>query len=301
MKQAAHRGDERNRPHVPEVVLEVLDRHLGLPLEHGVNETRASGRADVPLLDVADSARALESDARHERDVAERQPAEAAEQRTVRRRPQPLGQRSIVPQFAAVDERELLGVVRRVQARLVDRLLADDRVEEVAAGWHQCARRDAPVVFRPLTKLAAQLVGRIEVQRHEHWRAVGQRPWLERRLREPEHRARSVQADGVHAQRARKVRRDLAEHLVGLDDLHGRAGRVEPKALAQLVDDADVDAGLEAAAKIHWQVIRLGVGTGGRDALARRHRVFRCATDRDSGSSHPRPRVLSEAFPSVLG
>ena len=121
--------------------LEVLQRHLGLPLEHRVDVARARGRADVPLLDVADPARALQADAGDQRDVAEGQPAETAEERAVGRRPQALGQRAVVAQFVVADGRELLGVVGGIEARLVDRLLADDRVEEVAAGRHQ--RRSA--------------------------------------------------------------------------------------------------------------------------------------------------------------
>ena len=179
-----------------------------------------------------------------------------------------------VPQFVAADERELLGVVGRIQPRLVYRLLADDRVEEVAAGRHQPARRHASVVLGPLYQLAVRLVGRVEVHRHQHWRAVGQSPCLERHLREPEHRARAVEADGVHAQRGRKVGRDLAEHLVDLDDLDRRAWRIEPQRLPELIDHADVDAGLEAAAEVDRQAIGLGVGARRRDAFARRHRGF---------------------------
>ncbi len=75
---------------------EVRDRHLGLALEHRVDVGRARDRADVPLLDVADPARAPHPGARHQRDVAERQPAETAEQRPVRRLPQVFGQRAVV-------------------------------------------------------------------------------------------------------------------------------------------------------------------------------------------------------------
>ena len=46
----------------------------------------------------------------------------------------------------------------------------------------------------------------------------------------------AAQADDVDAQGVDQVGRDLAEHLVRLDDLDRRAGLVEPQRLAQLVD-----------------------------------------------------------------
>ena len=64
---------------------------------------------------------------------------------------------------------------------------------------------------------------------------------------------------------------DLAEHLVRLDDLDRRAGRVEPQGLAELVHAADVHAGDRAAAQVEGHVVRLLVVQGGFDALARVH------------------------------
>ena len=43
---------------------------------------------------------------------------------------------------------------------------------------------------------------------------------------------------------------DLAEHLVDLDHLDRRARRIQPQVLAQPVDDADVQTGLESAAEV---------------------------------------------------
>ena len=81
----------------------------------------------------------------------------------------------------------------------------------------------------------------------------------------------AVEAYGIHAQRRLQIGRDLAEHLVNLDHLDRRAGPVQPERLPELIDHADVDAGLEAAAEVHRQFVRLPVGAGGEDAFARGH------------------------------
>ena len=66
----------------------------------------------------------------------------------------------------------------------------------------------------------------------------------------------AAQADDVDAQGVDQVGRDLAEHLVRLDDLDRRAGRVEPQRLAQLVDAADVHAGHRAGAQVERHAVR---------------------------------------------
>ena len=52
-------------------------------------------------------------------------------------------------------------------------------------------------------------------------------------------------------ERGLQVGGDLTEHLVDFHDLDGYAGPVQPEGLPELIDDADVDAGLEAASEIH--------------------------------------------------
>ena len=46
----------------------------------------------------------------------------------------------------------------------------------------------------------------------------------------------AAQPDHVHPERVQQIGRDLAQHLVRLDDLHRRAGRVELQRLPQQVD-----------------------------------------------------------------
>jgi hypothetical protein len=80
-----------------------------------------------------------------------------------------------------------------------------------------------------------------------------------------------MEADRVHTEGLLQVRRDFAQHLVNLDYLDGRTGRVQAERLAQFVNHADVDAGLEAAAKVHGHLVRFTVGTGAQDAFAGSH------------------------------
>ena len=77
-----------------------------------------------------------------------------------------------------------------------------------------------------------------------------------------------MEADRIDAQRGLQIGGDLAEHLVDLDHLDGRAGPVQPERLPKFIDHADVDAGLEAAAEVHRQLVGLTVGAGGEDAFA---------------------------------
>jgi hypothetical protein len=80
-----------------------------------------------------------------------------------------------------------------------------------------------------------------------------------------------VEADGINAERGLQVGGDFTEHLVDLDHLDGRAGPVKPKRLAELINNADVDTGLKAAPEINSEFVRLPVGAGGEDAVARGH------------------------------
>ena len=70
----------------------------------------------------------------------------------------------------------------------------------------------------------------------------------------------AVQADDVDAQRACRSGSNFAEHLVNLDHLDGCAGPVQPEGLPEFIDHADVDAGLESAAEVHREFVRLLVG-----------------------------------------
>ena len=88
-------------------------------------------------------------------------------------------------------------------------------------------------------------------------------------FRKPNTFVEPPEADHVDAQGVQQVGGDLAEHLVGLDHLDRRAGRVEPQRLAELVDGADVHAGDGAAAEVQRDAVGLRVGERALDALAR--------------------------------
>jgi hypothetical protein len=62
--------------------------------------------------------------------------------------------------------------------------------------------------------------------------------------------SRSHQGGRVNAEGVAEIRRNFTQHLVRLDDLHRRAGRIEAERLPEFIDDADVDAGLKAATEI---------------------------------------------------
>ena len=171
-------------------------------------------------------------------------------------------------QLALEDGLKLLGVVGRVQLRVVQRCLADDGIEEMPTRWHPAAGRHGTVVAGPLEQVAVGLVLGVEILRHQHGRAVGKLPFLELRLRKAEHGPGAVEADRIDAQRGLQIGGDLPEHLVDLDHLDRRAGLVQPEGLPKFIDHADVDAGLEAAAEIHRELVRLPVGAGGEDAFA---------------------------------
>ncbi len=77
-----------------------------------------------------------------------------------------------------------------------------------------------------------------------------------------------MQAHHINAERALQVRGDLAQHLVDLDHLDGSAGPVQSERLPEFIDYADMNAGLEAAAEINREFVRLPVRAGRQDALA---------------------------------
>jgi hypothetical protein len=89
---------------------------------------------------VADSARVFELQAGHERDVAEAGVADDEHDRLALRR-EPLRLVFHMHEIGLREERELLGVVRRIEVLLVERPLTGDRVEVEAAARHACTRR----------------------------------------------------------------------------------------------------------------------------------------------------------------
>ena len=108
---------------------EVAEGDLGLALEDLVDVGAAGQGRDVPLLDVPDALRVLETGSGDEGDVAEGGAAEAGDKASSGS-PGPAALGLVVVEGGFGQGPELLQVVLRVELRLVDRFLADDRVEE---------------------------------------------------------------------------------------------------------------------------------------------------------------------------
>ena len=84
----------------------------------------------------------------------------------------------VIGQVLFAEQRELLQVVFRIQLVLVDRLLADDRVEEVAGLRHAAAGRHRRVALRVHVSIAVFVSRHIELAGHQHFGAVVHRERL---------------------------------------------------------------------------------------------------------------------------
>ena len=192
----------------------------------------------------------------HERDVAEGRAAEVGEDGFVGLGVEAFGFVCEVGQHLVGHRPELLQVVLDVEVVVVDGRLADDGIEVPATGGHPPAGGHGFVAFGVQQQVAAGFRLGVEALRDEDGRAVEGGPRLPALVLEAEHRRRRAKRDDVHAQRVDQVRRDLAQHLVRLDDFDGRAGFVQPQRLPQPVDDADVHPGHGAGAQVEGDAIR---------------------------------------------
>ena len=123
------------------VAREILDSDLGLPFENRFDIIRPHYERAVPLLDVANPFGLFQKRRWHQRDVAEGESAEGAEQGPVGLRSQPLRPFGKNGQLRVRDRPELLQIVLDVQTIVVDGILANDRVEIPAAAGHTRAGR----------------------------------------------------------------------------------------------------------------------------------------------------------------
>ncbi len=185
--------------------------------------------------------------------------------------PQPVGLAGEVLQQVVGDRAELLQIVLDVQFGVVDRLLADDRVEIEPALGHPPAGLQRAVVLGIHEDVAAGLGPGVEAAGHQHGRAVEGGPRLPVLILEAEERLGPAQADHVHAQGVLQVGGDFAQHLIRLDDFDRRARRVELQCLPEPVHAADVHPGDGAAAEVQGNVVGLLMVQGGFDALAGVH------------------------------
>jgi hypothetical protein len=174
------------------------------------------------------------------------------------------------------DRLELLHVVLGIEAVLVERRLAHDGVEEVAALGHAAARLCRDVALRVDHDAARGLLRGPEVLGDEHLLAPRRPPGPPAFVREAEQCVAREDAVGVDAQRLLQVVLDQAEHLVGLVDLHRPS--LEAVVLAQLRDDARVDAGDRCRAEVDRNAVGLAVAERRPDALAALHGASSPAT-----------------------
>ena len=114
---------------------QVLQGDFALALEDLVDVIEAGGRADVPLLDVADALGMFQPGGGHQGDVAEGSAAEIGQNRPVALAVEPLRLGGEILQVGVGDGAELLQVVLRIEADLVDRLLANDRSRSRTRPW----------------------------------------------------------------------------------------------------------------------------------------------------------------------
>lgn len=118
-----------------------------------------------------------------------------------------------------VEQAELFEVVRWVQIIFVQRLLADNRVEEVTALGHVAGRRHAHVAFG-ISMPAAVGRGRdVEIGRHLHRRAVEQRERFPAADLVAENIFARPDADDIPAQR--RARKSAIEVMRDVWNIHG--------------------------------------------------------------------------------
>ncbi len=139
----------------------------------------------------------------------------------------------------------------------VDRGLADDGVKVPSSFGHAPARGEAFVAQRVLQDVAVRFGSGVKFFWNEHRGAIKRGPLFPAFELKAKHVAPSGQPHKVDAQSFDEVRRDLAQHQVGTDNLDRRARRVQGKRLAQTVHCTDVHAGHAAAAQIQRDAIGL--------------------------------------------
>ncbi len=210
----------------------------------------------------------LEERTRHQGDVPERGPAEVGDHRPSRIA-QGLGLGAERLQLGRGDGPELLQVVGRVELLLIDRLLADDRVEEPAALGHPSAGRDCRVAAGVDQQIAIGRGGGVEIARHQHFQPLLGTPGLPALGREAEHRVARADPIHIHSERRLQVRLDQSQHLVGLVDFDRPP--FQPEMLAQGGHPADMHPGDRGRAEIHRHPGRLAVGQRRPDDLSAGH------------------------------
>ncbi len=267
------------------VELEVRERDVGLDVEDPLDVVGVGEEVLVPEVRVAQALRVGEPGAGHVGDVADPALPEVADEGVVGLRVEPARGLLEVPEVLVRVGLELLGPVPGVEPLLVDRVLAHDRVEVVAALRQAPRRFRRPVALRVDEGVAVRVHVDLEVARDEPRGAVGERPGLPALVAEAEHVRRVPDADRVDAECPAHRLLQLGEDLERLADRHRVVAEAE--GLPDPVVGAGGDAGDRRAAEVDRRSVGLLAPQRLPDPLASVHGVL---TRRRGGGRGPRRR-----------
>jgi len=142
---------------------------------------------------------------------------------------------------------------------LVERLLADDRVEEISALGHPGAGRRRRVALGIHQQIAGSVLDRrVEIVGHQHFGPVEQGERFPTRLVGAQQRFAAQHADHVGAQRLAQRIVHLAQHLVRLDHLDSPE-TVPQHRPAKLVHHRHMDPRDEAGAEVDANPVGLAM------------------------------------------
>ncbi len=214
----------------------------------------------------------LEKRPRDQRNVAEGRAAESGDHSGARGRRIAHRARQVV-QILLRDWLELFEIVFRVQPLIVDRLLADDGVKEVAALRHAPARRNGHIALGIDQSVAPGVDRCVEISGHQHFEPV-ETPALPALSGKAEHGVARKDAHHVDAHRGAQVFLDKGKHLEGL--VHANGAFFQAVVVAQRRNATGVNAGDGASAEVDGYPVRLLVTQRGQKPLAAGGRSLHC-------------------------
>ncbi len=222
-------GDEGGVDAVTEEVeefLDVVEGDFALYFEYFADVVLAGEGGDVPLLDVADSFWVFHPGGGDEGDVAEGGAGHGEDDGGVGGG-EAVNGALVVGEVGVGEWGELFGVFGGVEGVVVDGVLSDDGVEEVSAFGHSAGGWDGGVAFGVDEEIAIGVGGGVEVFGDEDLSAIEEGEGLEVLVFEAEEVFAWGDADDVDAEGEAELVVDLAEHLVGFDDLDEVVGVAE--------------------------------------------------------------------------
>src|ERR1039458_1934344 len=199
-------------------LLKILEGNLALVLKNFVNVVLAAAGGDVPFRNIANAFRVLEGRRRDDCDIAKRGAAEVANNASARRSGLMRGTNQGVDIFLR-DEAELLHIVFRVQLLFVDRLLADNAIEEITSARHAPAGWDAGVALRIDQSITILINRGIKVSGNQHFKTV-ELPALPALGRNSPLGGAATDSNAVAAHRIQQVFVYLPQHLRRFENAH---------------------------------------------------------------------------------